>query len=74
MYSRPSSEVLAEHINEMISQAVVHGGDAGGPYCSNDEKLIESMKSFSKWYGLDSEGFKIIKNTDGSYSFGQIVN
>lgn len=31
-------------INNIIIQAIIHGGDAGGPYCCNEKKLYNSIK------------------------------
>lgn len=33
-------------INEIIAQAVIHGGDSGGPYCSNGNNLIKALKDW----------------------------
>jgi len=47
-------EIFIEKINDIIEQAIIHGGDTGGAYCSNEEKLLHSINMFLKWTGLDN--------------------
>lgn len=44
-----------ELINEIISQAVSHGGDAGGAYCTNAEFLNEAIIDWLNMRGLDDK-------------------
>lgn len=40
-------------LNNVILQAVKHGADMGGSYCSNEEALVESMVAFARRMGWD---------------------
>lgn len=42
-----------ELLNEIIHEAIIHGGDSGGAYCVNDEDLIKKMKDYLNWTGLN---------------------
>jgi hypothetical protein len=46
-------DIFCERINEIIKEAVVHGGDIGGIYCINQEDLEKSIKRFLDWTGLN---------------------
>lgn len=35
--------LILEAVNEIIKEAIIHGGDAGGPYLSNEEGLEKAM-------------------------------
>ena len=54
-------ESLCEHLNDIIEQAIIHGGDNDGPYCINEEELIKHIKIFLGWIGLDK--YVIIYNS-----------
>lgn len=48
-----SEDVLIERINNIIQEAIEHGGDVGGAYYSNRDGLIREMRHFLRWAGLD---------------------
>lgn len=35
-------------INELIVKSVIHGGDAGGPYFSDEQSVIKTMQEMKK--------------------------
>ena len=45
-------EIFIDYFNDIIEQAIIHGGDAGGPYFVNEEKLLQSIIIFLNWTGL----------------------
>ena len=50
---KTKEERKIETMNRIIYAAVAHGGDAGGPYYSNLQPLVEVLE---EW--LDEEGLK----------------
>ena len=64
--------LLLRYMNNIIAEAIEHGGDSGGAYFSNRDGLIVSMKFFLNWSGLgkdygiiDEDGFlKFYKKSD----------
>ena len=46
-------EIFCDFFNDIIEQAVIHGGDSGGIYCINEEKLLKSIQIFLDWTGLN---------------------
>lgn len=44
-------------INNIIRQAVYHGGDAGGAYFSNETKLIKAISQWLSYKGIYRETF-----------------
>ena len=36
-------------LNKIILEAIVHGGDSGGPYLTNEKDLIQAMKDYIKY-------------------------
>ena len=46
------NEKFLDWVNEIISEAIEHGGDSGGAYFSNKEGLLNTMKQFLRWSGL----------------------
>ncbi len=46
-------EKEVELVNLIIEDAANHGGDGGGPYCSNAEFLNESIMDWLKFRGID---------------------
>jgi hypothetical protein len=44
-----------EKINRIIAEAIEHGGDCGGAYFSNRDGLVDEMKDFLCWAGLDKD-------------------
>lgn len=51
MHSKETEEFI-DMLNELIEEAIVHGGDTGGPYFSNPEGLEEIMKKILEALGL----------------------
>lgn len=45
-------EIYCDYFNDIIQQAVIHGGDGGGAYYSNYEELEKSILTFVYWLGL----------------------
>ena len=50
-------------LNEVIKQAIDHGGDAGGPYFCNKVSLLESMKHLAEISGLQNYDIKFYDDT-----------
>ncbi len=46
-------QLFCDHFNEIIEQAIIHGGDTGGAYCCNEEELLKVISRFLSWMGLD---------------------
>lgn len=46
-------DTFIEIINDIIETAIDHGGDSGGPYFSDTEKLEKEMRLLIKWAHLD---------------------
>lgn len=44
--------ILMEYINNIIRQAIYHGGDSGGAYFTNREKLKSAMGELIWWLSL----------------------
>lgn len=58
---------LTRMVNDIIEEAIEHGGDSGGAYCTNTEGLVKAMKRFLNWCGYkDRIG---IMNEDGILRF-----
>lgn len=49
-------------INDMIANAIIHGGDAEGPYNQNKLGLYKSMLNYIKAKGLENDYHIIIKH------------
>lgn len=47
--------ILCDYLNRIIEEAILHGGDSGGPYYINKVDLIDAIKSFLSWVGLERE-------------------
>lgn len=52
-YASLCESVMMEYINEIIEEAVSHGGDEGGAYFTNMDNLVSKMRDFRTWAGLD---------------------
>ena len=50
-----SVDALMYLLNEVIKNAIDHGGDPGGPYGCNDEGLRKSMQAFLDKLELNDE-------------------
>lgn len=44
-----------ELINEIVGQAAIYGGDAGGPYCSNIDNLTRALKNWLLVKGIEDQ-------------------
>lgn len=52
------SYLEVELINDIIEQAVKHGGDPGGPHRQNSEDLIKAVNKLLQYIGL-SDKYKV---------------
>lgn len=48
-------EKFLDWVNKIISEAIEHGGDEGGAYYSNKDGLLNTMKHFLRWSGLNKK-------------------
>ena len=44
------NEKQIKFLEELINYSIDFGGDAGGPYCSNPEKMEELFKTFEELF------------------------
>ena len=49
-------------INEITANAVIHGGDSGGPYDQNKRRLYAALSNWIKAKGLENDYHIIIKS------------
>ena len=54
-YGAIASEL--HHINYIIKEAWIHGGDTGGTYDINEEELVKVMNCYLRYKGWDSVAF-----------------
>ena len=47
--SEHEKTILVECLNDIIKNAVIHGGDCGGAYMSNPQGLLEAIETLRKW-------------------------
>lgn len=52
-YASLCESAMMNYINEIIEEAVIHGGDTGGAYFINMDNLVSKMRNFRKWAGLE---------------------
>ena len=71
MFDDTNKKILVEHINSIIDEAVEHGGDSGGAYCTNREGLLEAMRHLHRWLGLKPY---IIVETDIGFAYSKPVD
>lgn len=64
-------DTLLSYINEIIYAAVQHGGDLGGPYCSNLEGLYAAMAKLRHHIGAHS--FVIVHAQHGALAYARPV-
>lgn len=62
--------ILAGYINHIIDEAITHGGDSGGPYCINNEGLIDAMSALRRWLGWKDY---CIVTTEFGYAYAKPV-
>ena len=48
-----NDETMVSLLNQIIEEAVFHGGDSGGPYFCNDIDLDDAIKRFIHYIGAD---------------------
>lgn len=48
-----NDRIYIDYLNRIISEAIEHGGDSGGAYFTNRDGLVNAMKFFLKWTGLE---------------------
>ena len=48
-------EIFCDIFNDIIYEAISHGGDYGGPYYTNKENLENKIDWFLKWTGLNKD-------------------
>ena len=61
-YASLCESVMMEYINEIIEEAVIHGGDSGGAYCINMDNLVSKMRAFRTWAGLEEYKICVIND------------
>lgn len=44
-----------EILNNLICEAVTHGGDAGGPYYSNTKGIVDAIDKYLEFFKLDND-------------------
>lgn len=47
--------ILVEKLNDIIREAIEHGGDRGGAYFSNRDGLVNAMKGYLTWTGMNEK-------------------
>lgn len=62
-------------LNQLINEAVCHGGDSGGAYWQNRNKLIDSIDTVLKALKLDKDYEPITLNDamENSFDFSKCV-
>ena len=61
-------------INNIIIQAIIHGGDDGGPYCCNKKELYNSIKQLIIQNNLEHDYEIAFLHIDGyTDKFPQII-
>ena len=53
MSSNFDNNILIDAINDVIRNAILHGGYPGGPYFSHADQLGESMEKLTKILGVN---------------------
>lgn len=46
-------KIFCKQFNNIIKQAIIHGGDTGGAYFINEGGLLETIRNFLSWTGLN---------------------
>jgi hypothetical protein len=49
-----NSREAINRINDIIEEAIDHGGDSGGAYFCNRDGLVKAMRELLAWTGLDN--------------------
>ena len=59
------NEKEIELMNKISTQAIIHGGDSGGAYCANEEKLTAAVNEWLELKGFDDKFFvDVTENAD----------
>lgn len=53
-------EIVVRALNGLIIEALMHGGDPGGPYYCNEDLLMKSMEYTKECFGLNDYKIKEI--------------
>lgn len=61
--SKSEADIFISYINKVIEEATIHGGDSGGAYCVNKEKLSKAMQSLTHW--LSWTRYKVCEDMNG---------
>ena len=51
--TKDNLHIFKDYLNQIIEEAINYGGDSGGPYFVNQEKLLLKIKQFLKLTGLN---------------------
>lgn len=41
-----NAEEAIDVINKLIFESIIHGGDSGGPYCLNEENVLDAINEW----------------------------
>lgn len=52
------TEFLVQLVNDIVKEAIRHGGDSGGAYFTNHKKLFSALTYLKNWLGLD--GYAVV--------------
>ena len=47
------TEFLVQLVNDVVKEAIRHGGDSGGAYFTNHKNLFRELTDLRNWLGLD---------------------
>lgn len=47
--------LMLGYMNNIIAEAIEHGGDSGGAYYSNRDRLIKAMHNLLSWASIEKE-------------------
>lgn len=71
--------IQIEALNNLLRQAIDHGGDSGGPYFSNKDKTILALKQFLTYVGVREydiilkDNYPQVKLKHDTYLHGVVV-
>lgn len=61
IYDILNLEMFCEELTKVINMSIDHGGDAGGPYFTCEDKLIKDIYFFLLYLGIEKK-VRIIYN------------
>ena len=64
-------DIIVRALNGLIVEALMHGGDPGGPYYCNEELLVKSMEHTKALFGLDNYIIREVKDVSWEYEPGK---